>query len=235
MPPRHKSMCRGGFSKHYHMKPKTPYQRRIVELNKSVGALSDIIIEWARENAITHPAVRRKNNVTVCSMCGNAMVYAGNSRMVKCMECGRTLRVIETDTWKSIKGTLKGWFSTLGVIDGLQVQRTFEIRCRYLLKGQEHQYFIRELCRHWLSPDGTPAITALPRLMGQFMDSFPFNGKIELRGSSQMVYDYIADNAEVYPDYKLIPLLSESLTIEDILGYGRQTTLQKALQAANNR
>ena len=215
------------------MKPKTPYQKRIVELNKSVGAISNNIIEWAREKAITHPAVRRKNNVTVCPMCGNAMVYAGNSRIVKCMECGRTLRVIEADTWKSIKGTLKGWFSTLGVIEGLQVQRTFEIRCRYSLRDRKHEYFIRDLCRHWLSSEGELEITALPRIMGQFMDSFPFNGKIELRGTSQMVYDYIADNAQVYPEYQLLPLLSDSLTPEDILSYGRQTTLQKVLKIAN--
>lgn len=217
------------------MKPKTPYQKRIVELNKSVGAISNNIIEWARENAITHPAVRRTNNVTVCSMCGNAMVYAGDARKVKCMECGRTLRVIEADTWKSIKTTLKGWFSTLGVIEGLQVQRTFEIRCRYSLRDRKHEYSIRELCRHWLSSEGELAITALPRIMGQFMDSFPFNGKIELRGSSKMVYNYIADNAEVYPDYQLSSPLSNSLSPEDILGYGRQTTLQKILKATNGR
>lgn len=217
------------------MKPKTPYQKRIVELNKYVGALPENIIGWAKESAITHPAVRRKNNVTVCSMCGNAMVYAGNARKVKCLECGRTLQVIETDTWKSIKGTLKGWFSTLGVIDGLQVQRTFEIRCRYFLKDPNREYSIRELCRHWLSPDGSIAITALPRLMGQFIDSLPFNCKIELRGSSQMVYDYIADNAEVFPNYRMIPLLSDIITPEDVLGYGRQTNLQKVLKIANGR
>ena len=96
-------MCRGGFPKHYHMKPKTTYQKRIVKLNKSVEALSENIIEWAKESAITHPAVRRKNNVTVCPMCGNAMVYAGNARKVKCLECERTLQVIEADTWKSIR------------------------------------------------------------------------------------------------------------------------------------
>ena len=216
------------------MKPKTPYQKRIVELNNSVGAIPDNIIWWAKESAIVHPAVRRKNKVTVCSMCGNAMVYAGDARKVKCLECGRTLQVIEADTWKSIKGTLKSWFSTLCVIEGLQVQRTFEIRCRYSLRNRKHEYFIRELCRHWLSPEGELAITALPRMMGQFMDSFPFNGKIELRGTSQMVYDYIADNAEVYPEYQLILLLSDALTTEDILSYGRQTTLQKVLKFANN-
>lgn len=227
-------MCRGGFFKQYHMKPKTPYQKRIIELNKSVIELPEDIISWAKESAIVHPAVRQKNKVTVCPMCGNAMVYAGDSRKVKCLECGRTLRVIENDTWKSIKGTLKGWFSTLGVIEGLQVQRTFEIRCRYSLRDRKHEYFIRELCRHWLSPEGELTITALPRMMGQFMDSFPFNGKIELRGTSQMVYDYIADNAEVYPEYQLITLLSDSLTSVDILGYGRQTTLQKVLKIVNN-
>lgn len=214
------------------MKPKTLYQKRIVELNKSVGALPENIIEWAKENAITHPAVRRKNNVTVCSMCGNAMVYAEDSRIVKCMECGRTLRVIETDTWKSIKGTLKGWFSTLGFIDGLQVQRTFEIRCRYYLDSREHQHYIRELSRHWLSPQGELAITALPRMMGQFLDCFPFVGKIELRGTSQMVYDYIADNSELYPDIQLISVISE-FTYNDIRGYGSQTFIREMIALAN--
>ena len=132
------------------------------------------------------------------------------------------------------QGNTKGMVSTLGVIDGLQVQRTFEIRCRYFMKDRKREYSIRELCRHWLSPDGSIAITALPRLMGQFMDSFPFNGKIELRGSSQMVYDYIADNAEVYPEYQLIPLLSHSLTLKTDSATAGKTNLQKVLDIANN-
>ena len=228
-------MCRGGFPKHYHMKPKIHYQKRIVKLNKSVEALSENIIEWAKENAIIHPAVRRKNKVTVCSMCGNAMVYAGNVRKVKCLECERTLQVIEADTWKSIKGTLKGWFSTLGVIDGLQVQRTFEIRGRYFLQSREHHYLIREICRHWMDEHGQLCICGLPHIMGQFVDCFPFKANIELRSKSRMVYDYIADNAAVHPAYQLISPLSDSLTPKDILGYGRQTTLQKVLQADNSR
>ena len=189
------------------MKAKTPYQKRIVELNKTIKPIPEDVIEWAKEYALHHPAVRRKNNVTVCAMCGNAMVYSGTERNVQCIECGRHVRIIESDTWKAIKGNIKGWFSTLGVIDGIQLQRTFEIRCRYYLDGRDHQYYVRELSRHWLSPQGELAITALPRIMGQILDCFPLVGKIELRGTSQMVYDYIADNSELYPDLQLIPLL----------------------------
>ncbi len=89
------------------MKAKTPYQKRIVELNKTVRSLPNEVIVWAKEYALHHPAVRRKNNVTVCAMCGNAMVYSGSERNVKCMEYGRHVRIIESETWKAIKGNIK--------------------------------------------------------------------------------------------------------------------------------
>ena len=216
------------------MKPKTPYQKRIVELNKTVRPLPEEVIVWAKEYALHHPAVRRKNNVTVCAICGNAMVYSGTERNVKCLECGRHVQIIESETWKAIKGNIKGWFSTLEVIDGIQLQRTFEIRCRYYLDGRDHQYYIRELSRHWLSPQGEFAITALPRMMGQFLDCFPLVGKIELRGTSQMVYDYIVDNSELYPDLQLIPPLSE-LTYEDIHGTGSQSFIRDMIALANGK
>lgn len=216
------------------MKPKTPFQKRIVELNKTIKPLPDEVIDWAKEYALRHPAVRRKNSVTVCAMCGNSMVYSGTERNVKCLECGRHVQIIESDTWKSIKGNIKGWFSTLEVKDAIQLQRTFEIRCRYYLDGRNHQYHIRELSRHWLSPSDELAITALPRMMGQFLDCFPLVGKIELRGTSQMVYDYIADNSELYPDIQLISSLSE-LTYEDIRGTGSQSFIRDIIAIANGK
>ncbi len=216
------------------MKAKTPYQKRIVELNKTIKPIPEDVIEWAKEYALHHPAVRRKNNVTVCAMCGNAMVYSGTERNVQCMECGRHVRIIESDTWKAIKSNIKGWFSTLGVIDGIQLQRTFEIRCRYYLDGRGHQHYIRELSRHWLSQQGELAITALPRIMGQILDCFPLVGKIELRGISQMIYDYIADNSELYPDLQLISPLSEQ-TYEDIRGTGSQTFIRDMIALVNGK
>ncbi len=216
------------------MKAKTPYQKRIVELNKTIKPIPEDVIEWAKEYTLHHPAVRRKNNLTVCAMCGNAMVYSGTERNVQCIECGRHVRIIESDTWKAIKGNIKGWFSTLGVIDGIQLQRTFEIRCRYYLDGRNHQYYIRELSRHWLSPQGELAITALPRIMGQILDCFPLVGKIELRGTSQMIYDYIADNSELYPDLQLISPLSEQ-TYEDIRGTGSQTFIRDMIALVNGK
>lgn len=211
------------------MKPKTSYQKKIAELNCSVPPLAGNIIDWAKEHSLNHPAVRRRNNVTTCAMCGNTMVYAGDARNVVCLECGRHLQVLESDTWKSIRGQIKGWFSALSVVDGIQLQRTFEIRCRYFLDKRPHSYFIRELCRHWLSPQGELAVTALPRMMGQFLDCFPLAGKIELRGSSQMVYDYIADNASLFPEISLIPALQPNVDADLLFSKGTQTALRKSL------
>ena len=113
------------------MKPKSSYQKRIVELNKTIKPLPEEVIAWAKEYALRHPAVRRKNNVTVCAMCGNAMVYSGTERNVMCLECGRHVRIVESDVWRSMRGVVKAWFSPLEVVADIQIHRTFEIRCRY--------------------------------------------------------------------------------------------------------
>ncbi len=212
------------------MKARTAFQKHIAKLNDSVESIGDEVIAWAIENAIEHPAVRRKNNVMTCAMCGNSMVYAESARHVRCLECGRHVRVLESDTWKSIRGTLKGWFSTLSVVDGIQLQRTFEIRTRYYFNGRPHQHSIRGLCRHWVSLTGEVAITALPRMMGQFLDCFPFGSKIELRGTSQMVYDFIADNSVVFPKIQLLPLLDCLITYDDLMKHGSQTYIREKIK-----
>lgn len=187
------------------MKPVTVFEKYIVSLNNTLPEVDKEVIEWAKESAVPHGALRRKNNVVVCASCGNAMPFdPGKSRAV-CLECGRVVQIVDSDQWKRIRGTFKGWFSTLSVIEEVQLQRTFEIKCRYYLDGRQPQYFIRELCRHWRRDYGTSAVTALPRIMGQFVDCFPFNGKIELRRTSRMVYDFIANNSEIYPVRELLP------------------------------
>lgn len=72
-------------------------------------------------------------------------------------------------------------------------------------------------------------------MMGQFLDCFPFGGKIELRGTSQMVYDYIADHSEVYPEIQLTPPLYESLTYKDIIGHGSQSFLREMIAIAAHK
>ncbi len=47
-----------------------------------------------------------------------------------------------------------------------------------------------------------------------------------------MVYDYIADHSEVYPETQLIPPLNESLTYKDIIGHGFQSFLREMIAMA---
>lgn len=190
------------------MKPVTVFEKHIVELNKKLPSLEDEVLEWAKEAAVPHGAIRHKNNVVVCAHCKNAMPFDPGKSSAVCIECGRVVRIVDSDTWKRIRGTFKGWFSTLSVIDGIQLQRTWELKCRYYLDGREPKYSWREICRHWRVPDGTSAVTALPRVMGQVVDCFPFKGSIELRKTSRMVYDFIANNAAVYPSMELLPVYS---------------------------
>lgn len=217
------------------MKRKTLYQKRIVELDKTIKPLGDEVIAWAKEYALRHPAVRQKNNATVCSMCGNNMIYSGMERNVRCLECGRHVQIIEEKTWDSIRGTLKNWFSVMEVIDGIQLQRTFEIKCKYNLKSCNHDYTVRELSRHWLSPEGEIAVTAVPHIMGQFITDFPVISSIKLRESSRMVYDHIADNSVVYPKSKFIDILAKSLPLENIILKDSQTVLRELIRIFNQK
>lgn len=190
------------------MKPVTEFEKHIVELNKQLPPLEDKVLEWAKEAAVPHCAIRHKNNVVVCANCKNAMPFDPGISSAVCLECGRVVRIVDAATWKRIRGTFKGWCSTLTVVDGIQLQRTWELKCRYYLDGREPKYSCREICRHWRISDGTCTVTALPRVMGQVVDCFLFKGSIELRKSSRMVYDFIANNAAVYPSMELLPVYS---------------------------
>lgn len=211
------------------------YQKRIVQLNKSIKPLSEDVTAWAKEHALLHPAVRLKNNATVCSMCGNAMVYSGTERYVRCLECGRHVQIIEAKTWESMNHTIKSWFSVLEVVEDIQLQRTFEIKCRYNLKNCTQDYAFCELCRHWLSHKDEIAITAVPHIMGQFVTGLPVVSSIKLRESSHMVYDYIADNSVVYPKSELIDILSDSMPLEDIILKDSQTVLRELIQCSTEK
>lgn len=211
------------------MKPKTEYQKKVVELNRKVNPLPNEVTEWAKENALSHPAIRKKNNVIHCLRCGNQTVYTTKDTHAMCLGCGRKVRIIDIDSWKAMSGTLKGWFSTVSVMEGIQLQRTFEIRGRFYDR-KPHLYKVRELCRHWLSPLLEIEVTALPRLMGQFLDTFPWNGNIELRGSSRMVYDYITNNSEVYPNMDLLDSVVDSLTLDEAKLSGALPAIKKSLK-----
>lgn len=71
------------------------------------------------------------------------MPYDAEKTSALCLECGRVARIVDTDTWKRIRGTFKGWFSTLTVINDVQLQRIWELKCRYYLDGRKPQYACR--------------------------------------------------------------------------------------------
>ena len=61
----------------------------------------------------------------------------------------------------------------------------------------------------------------------------PIISSIRLCELSHLVYDYTADNSVIYPKSKLIDIPAESLSIEDIIGYGSQTFLRDLIKTAS--
>ena len=61
----------------------------------------------------------------------------------------------------------------------------------------------------------------------------PIISSIRLCELSHLVYDYIADNSVIYPKSKLIDILTESLSIEDVIGDGSQTFLRDLIKTAS--
>ncbi len=82
--------------------------------------------------------------------------YEGKGKSVCCPYCGTRLQIKDT-----LKRTLKEayYFSSLEVVEGLQVQRVFRLETTFR-KGMPMEVDYWEACRLWLNAEGKLAVTA---------------------------------------------------------------------------
>lgn len=186
------------------MKAKTKLEKQVVASNGRLTAISQKAVDWAVKHLIDHVAFRTSGRKCTCGDCGQRFTYDGKTTTVKCPHCGRGLKVNDT-----MKRTFKDatYFSTLDVIDGLQVQRVFRLNV-HIAKGKPLSADYAEVCRLWLDERGHTALTSLKRSLGYYIDSFNWESEIELRTMSN-VHSVISDTY-VYPQYKLIPVLKRN-------------------------
>lgn len=145
------------------------------------------------------------------------MVYSGNERLVKCCECGRTVEIIEEETWLSSKRTVQRYFATIDVVEGIQLMRTYDVVLRYSAINRLKDVSVHEICRHWITSDGRCEVTSKRRFMGTFITLFK---SMKLRLKSTDVEDYLANHAVVLPEIRLLPELSQKLVSSDRLEPG---------------
>ncbi len=192
----------------------TPLQENVKRLDRTLPSENKKVAQWVIDNARPHIAIRRNNTVTVCFCCGNAMMYAGTSRYAKCLECGRTVEIVEEQDWLESKRMVSRHFATLEVVDGIQLMRTYEVVLRYSALNRLKDTIAREVCRHWIAPDGRCEVTSIRRYTGFLL---PTSKSMKLRRGNTEIEDHLANRAFVLPDMIILTKLSQKITSKDKL------------------
>ncbi|MDE6786192.1 MAG: hypothetical protein K2J46_04030 [Muribaculaceae bacterium] len=199
----------------------TPLQETVKRLDSTLTSKDIEIARWVIDYARPPIAVRQNNLVTVCFDCGNTMVYAGSERFVKCVECERTVEVIEEQDWLASKRIISRYFASLEVLESIQVMRTFEVIHRYSALNRLKDVTAREVCRHWITADGRWAVTSQRRFTGFLV---PKAKSMKLRKGSAETEDHIANHAFILPDVSLLPELEMKLASIEMLMPGNALT-----------
>ena len=206
----------------------TPLQETVKRLDRDLARKDPEISRWVIDHARPHIAIRQNNLVTVCFCCGNTMVYAGKERYVKCVECGRTVEIIEEQDWLESKRMMSRYFASLEVVDGIQLMRTYEVILRYSAINRLKDASAREICRHWITSDGRCVVTSLRKFTGFLM---PKAKSMKLRRGLTETEDHIANHAVILPGVGLLPELKMKLaTVERLVQGNALTNIRNLLE-----
>ena len=206
----------------------TPLQETVRRLDRTLAQKEKEVAAWVIDNARPNIAIRQNNLVTVCFCCGNTMVYAGKDRYVKCVDCGRTVEIIEEQDWLESKRMMSRYFASLEVVDGIQLMRTYEVILRYSAINRLKDASAREVCRHWITSDGRCAVTSLRKFTGFLI---PKATSMKLRKGLTETEDHIANHAVILPGVKLLPELKMKLaTVERLMPGNALTNIRNLLE-----
>lgn len=183
------------------MKPRNKFDKKIISLNKKVKPIRRRPEKWALKNCFRHPAFRNKSGIAVCGYCGKTLRPDSVGIVSYCPHCHSMVEILDNKKRTYNSAT---YFSTIEIIEDVQVLRTFHLKVNYR-KGEPLSHLTREVCRNWIDGKGNTSITGLRRTIGYYLDSFNWNSKIELRQYSD-VFNHIIDTF-VYPQFDLIPEL----------------------------
>ena len=206
-----------------------PLQETVKGLDSTLSSKDSEIARWVIDHARPHIAIRQNNLVTVCFCCGNTMVYAGKDKYVKCVDCGRTVEIIEEQDWLASKRMMSRYFASLEVVDGIQLMRTYEVILRYSAINRLKDASTREVCRHWITSDGRCLVTSLRKFTGFLM---PKAKSMKLRRGLTETEDHIANHAVILPGVKLLPeLMSKLASVERLMQGNALTNIRNLLES----
>ncbi|MGL5914588.1 MAG: PcfJ domain-containing protein, partial [Bacteroidales bacterium] len=141
------------------MKPKTKFQREVVELSKTLPSITTEQKKWACKNLFTHVGRRLKSGKITCMECGTS--WQGNRRVIEsncnCPNCHTNLTIQDT---RKCKFKEVEYLSIITKHNGDQVLRFFYVEqsCK---AGAAAHYFLTEVVQRWIAPSGKYATLAM--------------------------------------------------------------------------
>lgn len=199
------------------MKPKNKFQKQIVEVSKTLPAITQEQIQWGYDNAIQYVGQRTKKGTITCTKCGHS--WQGMGELINtllgcdCPNCKSKL-IVKTSQKQSFSDSY--YMTIITAHKGYQVLRT--VMLGYNTKiGKLPEYSHSEVMQRWIAPNGKYATFArLRQTMGTcYYDAWIFHTPLELRDENSNnkfcinVYDRI-DTGEIYPRQKLISELKRT-------------------------
>lgn len=203
------------------MKPKSDYQRHVVELSNRLPAITDKQKQWAFEHCFETDGYFTKGTVW-CLHCGEVFPKASSELIVSlagdeavCPKCGRKLK-LENSRKSKFK---ESWYYTiLTTMQGFQVCRHFIVEkamwktTKYQNDCQEPYYTIHEAVQNWIDESGKETVIARPckPIMGIY-DAWDFRKPMEIRNHLRRLgAKYEIDAKYIYPHKRVLPIIKRN-------------------------
>lgn len=210
------------------MKPKTDYQKRIIDLSSK---LSPISIKQKEFGESLHDKLFvRLRNSTFCLECGHTWKddwqLATSTRDVKCPNCGDKLKIC-----LNYKGELRN-MEYLGVLttkENFQVVRIIAVY-KTMKKNQKPFFSIIEVIQHWIDSSGkTTSLMRLTNSFSMYYDAWSVHSDLEIRNLN---YDSPKNGItpyKIFPERKILQIIKRNGFKGRFYGFAPHKFLSKIL------
>lgn len=185
------------------MKPKNKFQRKILELSKTLSPLNQHQYKEAVRKVAPHIAKYNSKKEYVCLDCGHSW-KGDEATKVVCPHCSAKLDVDKTRKWSYCD---KAYFAIITKRGGCQVVRMFFMQTN-LRKGKKATYWIDEAFQRWLTPDAQEVIVGRARhWMYRYCDIWNWGSHMEIRPEN---YGHLVTPYKVVGHSSVIPEISRN-------------------------